>query len=219
METRIQSTGKLRSRHLPALYLDPSFFGRYVGAAAALAAPRPELAAAIPSLAAAEAAAFAELGRRLRAGTLGLSAVVSSLTLLRWMQETAPAYHASDREAQHAGGLADSDFEGLRYEGWLQHLLGDALAGILQVDLHAFALTVDAAWEEVPALALLDNHELWTLHALAARHLGCTHLATLRPGMARVCEQLHAAGGPQPLLGPAAVLAAASPPPPETIGE
>lgn len=214
METRIQSTGKLRTRHLPALYLDPSFFTRYVAATAGGGAPRPELASALPSLAAEEAAAFAELDRRLRDGILGLTAVVSSLTLLRWMQDTAPAYHATHADLDDTASLVDDDFEGIRYQGWLQHLLGDALATVLQVDLQGFSLTVDAAWDEVPALALLDGDGLCTLHALAARHLGCTHLATLRPEMARLCELLQATGGPQPLLGAAAVLAAAPLPPP-----
>ena len=214
METRIQSTGKLRSRHLPALYLDPSFFASYVAAAAAAGASRPELAAALPPPPADEAAAFAELDRRLRDGTLGLTAVASSLTLLRWMQDTAPAYHATHQDLDDTASLVDDDFEGIRYQGWLQHLLGDALAAVLQVDLHGFGLTVDTAWDEVPALALLDGDGLCTLHALAARHLGCTHLATLRPEMARLCELLQATGGPLPLLGPAAVLAAAAPAPP-----
>ena len=220
METRIQSTGKLRTRHLPALYLDPSFFARY--AAAAAGAARPQLASAPPSLPAdEEAAAFAELHGRMRAGTLGLTAVVSSLTLLRWMQETSPAYHATHESLDDTQSLVDDDFEGLRYQGWLRHLLGEALAEVLQVDLHGFTLTVDAAWDEVPALALLDGDGLCTVHALAARHLGCTHLATLRPEMARICELLQATGGPQPLLGPAAVLAASPPPParPENAAE
>jgi len=65
----------------------------------------------------------------------------------------------------------------------------------------------------LPALALLAGSSGCTLDALAARHLGCTHLATLRPEMARVCELLQADGGPQPLLGPTAVLATAPPPP------
>jgi hypothetical protein len=208
METRIQSTGKLRSRHLPALYLDPSFFARYV-AAAATGSPRPELAATAPSLAAEEIAVFAELDRRLRDGTFGLTAVVSSLTLLRWMQDTARAYHATHEDLDDTASLVDDDFEGIRYQGWLQHLLGDRLDAVLQVDLHGFALTVDAAWDEVPALALLDGDGLCTLHALAARHLGCTHLATLRPEMARICELLQPSGGPQPLLGVTAVRAQA----------
>ena len=221
METRIQSTGKLRTRHLPALYLDPSFFARYVAAVATTSAPRPELASVLPSLLADEATAFAALSRRLREGTLGLTAVVSSLTLLRWMQDTAPAYHATHEDLDDTASLVDDDFEGIRYQGWLQHLLGDLLATVLQVDLQGFTLTVDAAWDEVPALALLDGDGLCTLHALAARHLGCTHLATMRPEMARLCELLQATGGPQPLLGPAAVLAAAPPPPPspQTIAE
>jgi hypothetical protein len=193
MDTRIQSTGKLRSRHLPALYLDPSFFAAYV-------ALPPE-----------DGTAYAEIARRAREGALGLTLVVSSLTLLRWMQASAAIYRAEHRDEHHAGALEDSDFEGLRFQGWLQHLLGDALDGVLQVDLRAFDLGLDAAWEEWPALALLDGAAGSTLDALAARHLGCTHLATLRPEMARICELLRSTGGPQPLLGPAAVLAAAPP--------
>lgn len=219
METRIQSTGKLRTRHLPALYLEPSFFARFVAAAAGTS--RPELASAPPSLPAEEAAAFAELHNRIREGTLGLTAVVSSLTLLRWMQDTAPAYHATHADLDDTASLVDDDFEGIRYQGWLQHLLGDALANVLQVDLQGFGLTVDTAWDEAPALALLDGDGLCTLHALAARHFGCTHLATLRPEMARLCELLQASGGPQPLLGATAVLAAAPlpPPSPQAIAE
>jgi len=194
METRIQSSGKLRTRHLPALYLDPSFFGAFVAAA-------PE-----------DATGYAEIAHRSRAGTLGLTLVVSSLTLLRWMQESATTYRAEHRDEHHAGALEDSDFEGLRFQGWLRHRLGEALDGVLQVDLHAFELGLDAAWEELPALALLDGAAHGTLDALAARHLGCTHLATLRPEMVHVCELLRASGGPQPLLGPAAVLAALPPP-------
>jgi hypothetical protein len=195
METRIQSSGKLRTRHLPALYLDPSFFGAFAAAAAE------------------DDTGYAEIARRQREGTLGLTLVVSSLTLLRWMQESAAVYRAEHRDEHHAGALEDSDFEGLRFQGWLRHRLGDALDGVLQVDLHAFELGLDAAWEELPALALLDGAAGCTLDALAARHLGCTHLATLRPEMAHVCEQLRASGGPQALLGPAAVLAATPPPP------
>ena len=78
----------------------------------------------------------------------------------------------------------------------------------MQVDLQGFALTVDAVWEEAPAPALRDGPQRCTLHALAARHLGCTHLATLRPEMVRIADLLRASGGPQPLLGPRAVLAA-----------
>jgi hypothetical protein len=214
METRIQSSGKLRTRHLPAVYLDPSFFAARVAAAAASRPPDPELATpgvtrAVPP--AAEVAGLAEIARRQRDGTLGLTLVASSLTLLRWMQDMAAVYRAERRDEHHAGALDDSDFEGLRFQGWLTHRLGDTLDGVLQVDLHGFDLGLDAAWEELPALALFDGGERCTLDALAARHLGCTHLATLLPEMARVCELLRAAGGrggPQPLLGPAAVLAA-----------
>ena len=53
------------------------------------------------------------------------------------------------------------------------------------------------------------------LHALAARHLGCSYLATALPEMARICEVLRATGGPRPLLGPQAVLAALPPEPGE----
>jgi hypothetical protein len=194
METRIQSSGRLRSRHLPALYLDPSFFAAYVAGAAD------------------DSAGHAEIARRQREGTLGLTLVASSLTLLRWMQESAAVYRAEHRDEHHAGALDDSDFQGLRFQGWLQHRLGSVLDGVLQVDLHAFELGLDAAWEELPALALLDGAAGCTLDALAARHLGCTHLATLRPEMVEVCELLRAGGGPQPLLGPAAVLAATPPP-------
>ena len=194
METRIQSTGKLRTRHLPALYLDPSFFAAFVAATAE------------------DGAGYAEIARRQREGTLGLTLVVSSLTLLRWMQESAAVYRAEHRDEHHAGALEDSDFEGLRFQGWLRHRLGEALDGVLQVDLHAFELGLDAAWEELPALALLDGAAHGTLDALAARHLGCTHLATLRPEMMNVCELMRTTGGPQPLLGPAAVLAALPPP-------
>lgn len=200
METRVQSSGRLRTRHLPALYLDPSFFAAFAAAAAGEARD----------------ADHAEIARRWREGTLGLTLVVSSLTLLRWMQDSAALYRAEHRDEHHAGALDDSDFEGLRFQGWLQHRLGDTLDGVLQVDLHAFDLAVDDAWEELPAVALLDGAARCTLDALAARHLGCTHLATLQPEMLRVCEQLRAAGGPQPLLGPAAVLAAT--PPAKTSG-
>ena len=214
MESRIQSSGKLRSRHLPALYLDPSFFGRY------LAAGRHARPGEVhtPADGAGDEAALAEIARRVRAGTLGFTPVLSALTLLRWMQEVTPRYAAEEREARHTGGLEDPDFRGLRYQGWLNGLLGDALDGILQVDLQGFGLTVEAAWDEVPGLALVDGAERCTLHALASRHLGCTHLATLAPEMGRVCELLRPSGGPQPLLGPHAVLAAAAPPPPEAGG-
>lgn len=201
METRIQSSGRLRTRHLPALYLDASFFAAFAAAAAAGDAGDAD---------------YAEIVRRWREGMLGLTLVVSSLTLLRWMQESAALYRAEHRDEHHAGALEDSDFEGLRFQGWLQHRLGDTLDGVLQVDLHAFDLAVDDTWEELPAVALLDGAARCTLDALAARHLGCTHLATLQPEMLRVCEQLRSAGGPQPLLGPAAVLAAT--PPPTTTG-
>jgi len=224
METCIQSSGRLRTRHLPALYLDPSFFAAYVAAAAASRPPDPAIRTtgtpgALPLvLPAVDSAGYAEIARRARDGTLGLTLVASSLTLLRWMQDMAAVYRAEHRDEHHAGALEDSDFEGLRFQGWLTHELGDALDGVLQVDLHTFDLAVDAAWEELPALALLDGGERCTLDALAARHLGCTHLATLLPQMVRVCELLRAAGGrgdPQPLLGPAAVLAAL---PPATAG-
>jgi hypothetical protein len=211
METRIQSSGKLRTRHLPALYLDPSFFRRYVAAAVAARSAETGLASPWRAVPPDEATAYAEIVRRLREGTLGLTLVVSSLTLLRWMQDAVPAYAAEDRDAHH--GIHDSDFEGLRYQGWLHGQLGDALDGVLQVDLQGFALTIDAAWEELPALALLDGAERCALDALAARHLGCTHLATVLPEMARICELLGTAGGPQPLLGPAAVVAATAAPP------
>ena len=194
METRIQSSGKLRTRHLPAAYLDPSFFAAFVAAAGE------------------DATGYTEIARRSRAGTLGLTLVVSSLTLLRWMQESAAVYRAEHRDEHHAGALEDSDFEGLRFQGWLRHRLGETLDGVLQVDLHAFELGLDAAWEELPALALLDGADHGTLDALAARHLGCTHFATLRPDMVHVCELLRATDGPQPLLGPAALLAAIPPP-------
>jgi len=212
METRIQSSGKLRTRHLPALYLDPSFFAAYVAASAVSRPPDKGLAASQPARPAEEAAGYAEIARRQRAGTLGLTLVTSSLTLLRWMQDMAAVYRAEHRDEHHAGALDDSDFEGLRFQGWLQHLLGDALDGVLQVDLHTFDLGVDATWDQLPAVALLDGAARCTLDALAAHHLGCTHLATLQPEMVRVCGQLRAAGGPQPLLGPAAVLAATPPP-------
>src|SRR4029079_9824192 len=131
METRIQSSGKLRTRHLPAAYLDPSFFAAFVAAAAA------------------DATGYAEIARRSREGSLGLTLVVSSLTLLRWMQDGAAVYRAEHRDEHHAGALEDSDFEGLRFQGWLRHRLGDAFDGVLQVDLHAFELGLDAAWEEL----------------------------------------------------------------------
>ncbi|HXT50061.1 MAG TPA: hypothetical protein VN811_03410 [Thermoanaerobaculia bacterium] len=216
METCIQSSGRLRTRHLPALYLDPSFFAAYVAAAAARRPPEAGLGSSLPTPSADEASHFAELARRQREGTLGLTLVASSLTLLRWIQDMAAVYHAEHRDEHHAGALEDSDFEGLRFQGWLQHLLGDALDGVLQVDLHAFDLAIDVAWDQLPALALLDGAARCTLDALAARHLGCTHLATLLPEMLRVCEQLRATGGPQPLLGPAAVLAAMPPAPAPT---
>ncbi len=209
METRIQSSGKLRTRHLPALYLDPSFFARQVAAAVAARSAETGVATPLPAVPREEAAAYAEIARRLREGTLGLTPVVSSLTLLRWMQDAVPAYAAEDRDAHH--GLHDSDFEGLRYQGWLHAQLGDALDGLLQVDLQGFALAVEAVWDELPALALLDGADRCALDALTARHLGCTHLATALPEMVRVCELLRGAGGPQPLLGPAAVLAASPP--------
>ena len=211
METRIQSSGKLRTRHLPALYLDPSFFASYVAAAVAARSAEAGLASPFRAMPPGEATAYAEIACRLREGTLGLTPVVSSLTLLRWMQDAVPAYAAEDRDAHH--GIHDSDFEGLRYQGWLHGQLGDALDGVLQVDLQGLALTIDAAWEELPALALLDGAERCALDALAARHLGCTHLATVVPEMVRVCDLLRPTGGPQPLLGPAAVVAAAAPPP------
>jgi hypothetical protein len=213
MESRIQSSGKLRSRYLPALYLDPSFFARYVSAAGAAEAPSESSESASAAEETPRVAAFAEIARRTRDGSFGLTPVVSSITLLRWMQEMAPGYRAADREGRHSGGLEDPDFSGLRYQGWLRTHLGGALDGVLQVDLQGFALTVEAAWEEVPGLALADGSGLCALHALAARHLGCTHLATLLPEMERVCALLRAAGGPEPLLGARAVLEAAPPPP------
>jgi hypothetical protein len=211
METRIQSSGKLRSRHLPALYLDPSFFVRYVAAVVTARSAETGLAPPLPRVTREEAAGYAEIVRRARDGTLGLTPVVSSLTLLRWMQDAVPLYAAEDRDAHH--GIHDFDFEGLRYQGWLHAQLGDALDGVLQVDLQGFALAVDAVWDELPAIALLDGAERCALDALAARHLGCTHLATALPEMVRVCELLRSTGGPQPLLGPAAVVAATTAPP------
>ena len=219
METLIQSTGKLRSRHQPALYLDPSFFTGYVAATAVAAGgQRADLAATLPPVYAGDATAFVAIAARIREGTLGFTPVVSSLTLLRWMQQQVPAFHAGNRDARyHFADMADGDLEDLRYQGWLQQLAADALAGVLQVDLHGFSLTVEEAWEEVPALALIDGAERSLLHALAARHLGCTHLATMETSMGRICQLLQGSGAPEPLIGPERVLVAAPPPPPHAI--
>jgi hypothetical protein len=213
MEARIQSSGRLRRRYLPALYLDPSFFGCYVAAAIAVERPHSLLAEELPTLAGDLVGPFAELVGRLRPGTAGMTPVVSALTLLRWMQETAPLYIRADPGDGTFGSREESDFAGLRFQSWLNRLLGDALEGVMQVDLRGFVLTLDTVWEEAPAAALRDGPERCTLHALAARHLGCTHLATMRPEMVRIAELLRAGGGPQPLLGPRAVLAALAAPP------
>ena len=211
LEATLKSSGRLRKRFLPALYLDPSFFAHYVAAAVAVDQPAAPAAAERETLAPAEVAAYAEVTRRVRAGALGITPVLSALTLLRWMQETASRFRAEDPAARQASSREEVDFAGLRYQSWLNRLLGDGLAGLMQVPLQGFGLTVEAAWDDVPAPALLDGPERSTLHALAARHLGCTHLATTSSDMARICELLRAGGGPQPLLGPQAVLDALPP--------
>jgi hypothetical protein len=213
MESRIKSSGRLRSRHLPAVYLDPSFFAAYVAAAMRERAAEQAVPSTLPaSISESQLAAFDELRRRTQAGSLGLTLVLTGLTLTRWMQDMAPHYLSRDVASRHAGALEDADFEGLRFQGWLSGLLGDALEGLLQVDLSGFALTLETAWEVVPGLALLDGSSRSTVHALAARHLGCTHLATLADEMARICEVLRPGEGPSPLLGAKAVLRAAPPP-------
>jgi hypothetical protein len=95
----------------------------------------------------------------------------------------------------------------MRFQSWLNRLLGDSLSGLLQVDVAGFVLPVEAVWEEGAALALADSAERCATHALAARHLGCTWLATTLPEMERIAELLQGGGGPKPLRGPAAVLA------------
>ena len=209
MESRIQSSGRLRSRHLPALYLDPSFFAVYVAEAVRERDPDDPVAKAAATPKPAEAEALAEIRRRARVGTLGVTPVLTGVTVLQWAQDLAPLYHAGDREARHHGALEDADFEGFRFQGWLGNLLGDALEGVLQVDLVGFSLSLETTWDVVPGLALVDGAGRWSIHALAAHHLGCTHLATTEPDMVHVCEVLRSAGGPQPLLGPEALLTAA----------
>jgi hypothetical protein len=209
MESRIQSTGQLRKRYLPAVYLDPSFFCGYVAAAVAAERPHSTLTAGLPQLPVDEASAFTELVSRVRGETLGMTVVVSALTMLRWMQETAPLYLRVEHSEGMVGNREQSDFAALAYQSWLNRLLGDALEGVMQVDLQGMALRVEEVWEEVPGPALVDGPEHCTLHALAARHVSCTYVATTRPEMVRVCELLRASGGPRPLLGPRAVLDAA----------
>src|SRR5689334_1173994 len=114
---------------MPAVYFDPSFFARYALAAIAAQQPdHPHLAVATSpgsAIAAEEAAAFAEVAERVRAGTLGGTPVLSSLTLLRWMQDIAPVYRSEDPETRHSDTREESDFEGMRFQSWLNRLLGD----------------------------------------------------------------------------------------------
>jgi hypothetical protein len=217
MGSVLRSTGDLRKRYLPAVYLDPSFFARY--SVAAIAASQPaaaalaaRVAARLPPLADEEETAFATLAERLAAGGFPLTAVLAPFTLLRWMQTVAPLFREEEPGWRQAASREESDFAGLRFQSWLNRLLGDALAGLVQVDLVAFELRRDAVWEETTAAALQDSDERCTLHALAARHLGATWVATLRPEMARILELL--AGAPRPLLGARAVLGTASAAPP-----
>jgi hypothetical protein len=133
--------------------------------------------------------------------------VLGPLTLLRWMQTVAPLFRAEETGSAAHPTREEADFAGLRFQSWLNRLLGGALEGLVQVDLLGFELRREALWEEAAAALLLDGEEC-TLHALAARHLGCTSVATLRPEMARVCELIE--GGARALLGATAVLAAAT---------
>ena len=207
----LKSTGRLRKRYLPAVYLDPSFFARYALAAMA-GGPAPAAAVAsraaerLPPLAAGEDAALAEIARRVATGSTAATPLVSSLTLLRFLQELAIVYRAEDPQTRQTATREETDFEGMRFQSWLNRLLGDNLRGLIQVDLAAFALPLDAVWEEGASLVLVDTPERCTLHALAARHLGCTWLATVLPEMVRIGEVLAASGGPRPLNGARAVL-------------
>lgn len=218
MESVLKSTGRLRKRYLPAVYLDPSFFARY--SVTAIAATQPSAAALaarvtarLPLLAAGEEEAFAALVPRVLAGSLGVTVVLGPLTVLRWMQTVAPLFREEEPGAQ-GGTREESDFAGLRFQSWINRRLGDSLQGLTQPDLVGFELRRDAVWEETAAAALLDSEDRCTLHALAARHLGCTWVATLRPEMVRICEVLAPGSGARPLLGARAVLAAAAPHPP-----
>ena len=202
MEAMLRSSGRLRKRFVPALYLDPFFFARYVEAAV----PEPP-AGGPPAAPAADRDSYALIVHRVRAGGPP-HAVASALTVLRWMQEVAPRYRAADEAGRTVSTREESEFAGMRFQSWLNRYLGDALGGLLQVDLQGFSLTAESVWEEVPALAIVDADCRCALHALAARHFGCTLLATTQPEMVRICELLHASGGPRALLGPQAVLAA-----------
>lgn len=208
----LKSTGRLRKRYLPAVYFDPSFFLRYAlaviaGGPAASAAVARRAADRLAPLEPGEAAAFLEVARRVAAGGAGATPLVSSLTLLRFLQELALVYRSEDPLARQTANREETDFEGMRFQSWLNRLLGDSLAGLLQVDVAGFALPIDAVWEEAASLALVDTPERCTVHALAARHLGCTWLATALPEMVRIGELLAAGGGPRPLHGARAVLA------------
>jgi hypothetical protein len=211
MASMLKSTGRLRKRLLPAVYFDPSFFSRYALAAFAAESPAAAAVAAraaerLPPLQDGEEAAFRELARLVAGGGLGVTPLVSSLTLLRFMQELALVYRQEDPESRKTANREETDFEGMRFQSWLNRLLGDSLDGLAQVDLTGFALPVDAVWEEGTTLVLVDSAERCSIHALAARHLGCTWLATVLPEMVRVGEVLQASGGPRPLRGPQAVL-------------
>ena len=208
----LKSTGRLRKRYLPAVYLDPSFFVRYalavIGEGTSPAADVARRAAArLPPPDPGEDAALVELAHRFGTGGTAMTAVVSSLTLLRLLQELSLVYRSEDPQARQTANREETDFEGMRFQSWLNRLLGDSLTGLVQVDLAGFSLPLDAVWEEAASLVLVDTAERCTLHALAARHLGCTWLATVLPEMERIGEVLAAGGGPRPLRGARAVLA------------
>src|SRR5262249_55390492 len=112
MESRIKSVGRLRKRYLPAFYLDPSFLAGFVAAAIGVDRPPSVLAGGLPSLAADEASATVELVRRVRGGDLGLTPVVSALTLLTWMQEVTPLYREAEPGDAAPANREESEFGG-----------------------------------------------------------------------------------------------------------
>src|SRR5688572_9526238 len=117
MASMLKSTGRLRKRVLPAVYFDPSFFSRYALAAFAAesdaaAAVAARAAERLPPLEEGEAAAFLEIARRVAAGGLAATPLVTSLTLLRFMQELALVYRQEDPESRKTGNREETDFEG-----------------------------------------------------------------------------------------------------------
>jgi hypothetical protein len=198
-DSRLESSGRLRRRHLPAVYAEPGFLARYWEAcrpddpgADGRPEGEPEGHRAAPAgLDPAEQAAFAALHRRVAAGALPINVVVSSLALLGLLEQLLEGYRerVAAREAQIT--TEEAHFHAMRFQSTCHRLLGDRLKGMLQVDLQGFSLASEEVWEQLPAALLLQGRRGSLLHVLAARHLGCTHLATLDGGTARACALLE----------------------------